>query len=64
MTFRKPVRCIAALGLCALMAACGADGEPVKPTANLDLGVSSSGVSAGASVGMRQGPVAINVSIF
>lgn len=58
------IRSLACFGLCAALAACGADGEPVRPTANLGIGVSSSGVSAGASVGVRQGPVAINVSVF
>lgn len=45
-----------ALLTCLLIAGCGADGEPVQPTANLGVGVSSSGVHAGASVGMRRGP--------
>jgi hypothetical protein len=58
------IRLISAFALGALLAACGADGEPIQPTANLGVGVSSSGVSAGASVGVRRGPVAINVSVF
>lgn len=47
-----------ALALAALIAlgACGADGEPVQPTANLGVSVSNSGVNAGASVGVRKGP--------
>lgn len=41
---------------CLALAACGADGEPVQPTANVGVGVSSSGVHAGGSVGVRKGP--------
>lgn len=53
---------IAALLLSALaLAACGADGEPVKPTANVNVGVGSSGVHTGASVGVRKGPWNISV---
>lgn len=42
--------------VCLAVAACGADGEPVQPTANVGVGVSSSGVHAGATVGVRKGP--------
>lgn len=41
---------------CLALAGCGADGEPVQPTANVGVGVSSSGVHTGASVGVRKGP--------
>lgn len=41
--------------ICLALAGCGADGEPVRPSANLDVGVSSSGVHTGASVGLRKG---------
>lgn len=57
-------RMIFAVSMCAALAACGADGEPVKPTVGVGVTVSGSGVNAGASVGVRQGPVAINVNIF
>ncbi|THH36049.1 hypothetical protein E4Z66_13370 [Aliishimia ponticola] len=45
-----------ALATVSLIAACGADGDPVKPTANLNVGVSTGGVHAGGSVGVRKGP--------
>jgi hypothetical protein len=35
---------------------CGADGEPVQPTASVGVGVSTSGVHGGGSVGVRKGP--------
>ena len=46
------------------MAGCGADGEPVQPTANLDVGVSSSGVHGGASVGVRKGPWTVTLGQY
>ena len=58
------IRLSIAMALLGWLAACGADGEPVQPTANLGIGISSSGVSAGGTVGVRQGPVAINVNVF
>ena len=56
-------RILAALALVAL-AACGADGEPVQPTANLGINVGTSGVSTSASVGVSTGPVTVNVGLF
>ena len=58
------MRKIAAFGLVVLLASCGADGEPVEPSANVGVSVGTSGVNAGASVGVRKGPVSINVSVF
>ena len=46
------------------LAACGADGEPVKPTANLNVGVGSNGVSTGASIGLRKGPLGISLGQY
>ena len=43
----------------AALAACGADGEPVQPSANLNIGISNSGIHTGASVGLRKGPLGI-----
>ena len=41
------------------LAACGADGEPVQPTASINVG--SGGVSAG--VGVSKGPIAISIGL-
>ncbi|MEL0438190.1 hypothetical protein [Phycobacter sp. K97] len=38
------------------LAACGVDGEPVRPALNAGVSVSSSGVHAGGSVGVQKGP--------
>ncbi|MEM6759249.1 MAG: hypothetical protein AAF601_07190 [Pseudomonadota bacterium] len=57
------IRALALLALLAL-AACGADGEPIEPDASVAIGISSSGLSAGASVGVARGPLRIGVSLF
>lgn len=49
-------RLVLALGAALLLAACGVDGEPVRPSANVGVGVSNSGVHAGGSVGLHKGP--------
>ena len=46
-----------------ILAACGADGEPIQPTANIGIGIGSGGAHVGARVGVRQGPVAISVGL-
>ncbi|WP_192965547.1 hypothetical protein [Phycobacter azelaicus] len=38
------------------LAACGVDGEPVRPALNAGVSVSNSGVHAGGSVGVQKGP--------
>ncbi len=43
----------------ASLAACGVDGEPVRPALNAGMSVSSSGVHAGGSVGVQKGPLNI-----
>lgn len=40
----------------ATLAACGVDGEPVRPALNAGVSVSDSGVRAGGSVGVQKGP--------
>ena len=57
-------RLILAMTMLAALGACGADGEPVEPTANVGISVSNSGVHTGASVGVRKGPVSINWNVF
>lgn len=54
MTYFRKI--LVALGMLVVVGACGADGEPVQPTANLGIGVSSSGVHASGSVGVQKGP--------
>ncbi|MGV6840057.1 MAG: hypothetical protein ACWA40_07665 [Planktomarina sp.] len=49
--------------LCSLIAlgACGADGPPLVPTANLGIKIGPNGVSPSASVGASAGPVTVSV---
>ena len=44
-------------------AACGANGEPERPTMNAGVTVSSGGVSPSVSVGTKLGPVRVNVGL-
>ena len=54
-------RILATLAALSLLAACGADGEPAQPTANIGVGVSTSGAYASTSVGVRKGPWNISI---
>lgn len=57
-------RLLVVLGLMFGLASCGADGEPIKPTTRIGVGVTNSGVSANGSVGLDAGPVKVNVGLF
>ncbi|MEO0487186.1 MAG: hypothetical protein AAF092_14875 [Pseudomonadota bacterium] len=54
------MRWIALLSLIAV-AACGAEGEPVKPFATAGVSIGTGGVSVGGSTGVRAGPVTVSV---
>ena len=45
------------------LAACGADGAPFVPTANLGLNIGPNGVSPGARVGASNGTVSVGVGL-
>ncbi|MFD2740382.1 hypothetical protein ACFSUD_12415 [Sulfitobacter aestuarii] len=45
------------------LAACGVDGEPVRPTGAAQVTISSGGVSAATRVGLRQGPVSLSLGL-
>ncbi|WP_342068958.1 hypothetical protein [Yoonia algicola] len=47
----------------AAVAACGADGPPMTPSANVGLNVGSNGVSTGASLGASNGTFSIGVGL-
>lgn len=47
----------------ALLAGCGADGEPVTPTGAVSVGVGSGGVTTSATAGVRSGNVSVRVGI-
>ncbi|WP_171100915.1 MULTISPECIES: argininosuccinate lyase [unclassified Ruegeria] len=46
---------------CAVLAGCGADGEPLQPTMNASVGVGSSGTYVAAGVGATRGPISLFV---
>lgn len=50
------------LGVAAL-ASCGANGAPMRPSANVGLNVGTGGVSTNASVGASNGTVSIGVGL-
>jgi len=50
-------------GILVVLTACGVDGEPVQPTANVGVSVGTSGVHTAASVGVRKGPLAISLGL-
>ena len=45
------------------LAACGADGAPMRPSANLGLSLGSGGVNTNASVGASNGTVSVGVGL-
>ena len=53
------------LALCALvvLAACGADGEPFRPTASGGVTIGTTGISTTANVGATNGTVSIGLSL-
>ena len=57
------IRVITFIALAAL-AACGADGEPVKPNVNAGVNISPNGVTAGVNTGARKGPLSVNWSLL
>ncbi len=57
------MRVLLALGMVVAVASCGAQSEPIRPTANLGLSIDSSGVNPTASVGARSGPLSIGLDL-
>lgn len=54
---------IASMMIVAVLAGCGADGAPVRPTANLGLSLGPAGITPTASVGGTSGPVTVSVDL-
>lgn len=52
---------LALIVLTGALAGCGADGAPMRPSANVGLSVGSGGVSPSASVGATNGSVSVGV---
>ena len=55
--------CTAALLALLTLAACGADGEPITPSMNTNIGVGANGVSTSTSVNVRKGPISFGVGL-
>ena len=55
----KPALVIAFLAL----AACGADGEPIRPEARSTVTLSNDGIGVSTGVRVRRGPVAVGVTL-
>ncbi|WP_299403394.1 hypothetical protein [uncultured Roseobacter sp.] len=53
------MRLLAPLMICGLLAACGADGEPVTPSVNGGVTINQNGIYPRASVGVGKGPLSI-----
>ncbi len=52
-------RVFALIGVTLGLAACGVDGEPVQPTLNANVGVSSGGAHVNGGVGLHKGPLSV-----
>ena len=46
-----------------VLTGCGADGEPVQPTAKTNLRITPNGVSVGTNVRVARGPFGVNVGL-
>ncbi len=46
-----------------LVAGCGVDGAPLRPSLNAGLSLGASGLAPSASVGVRKGPVSLGVAL-
>ncbi len=47
----------------AVLAGCGADGEPIQPTMSASVGVGSSGTYGGVGVGVRRGGLGVYLGL-
>ncbi|WP_341368157.1 hypothetical protein [Yoonia sp. BS5-3] len=45
------------------LAACGADGDPLQPNANVGLSIGAGGISPNASVGASNGNVSLGLNL-
>ena len=49
------------LGAVLLLAACGADGEPVQPTATANVTLNQNGIGLGTNLRLGKGPFSVNL---
>ena len=55
------MRVVLILSVGLLVGACGADGEPIQPTAKTNVSVTPNGVRLGTNVRLGKGPFSINL---
>jgi len=49
------------IGVLAVLAGCGANGDPLRPTASTSLSVGTNGVSAGTNLGLSNGTFSLGI---
>lgn len=59
----RPALIAALLGLPVLLAACGAEAPPVRPTASAGVSIGSGGVAAGGRIGASNGIVSVGIGV-
>lgn len=59
----KLTRAMALLLGLSVLAACGADGEPIQPSLNAGIGISPSGISPRLGIGLGKGPLSIGLNL-
>ncbi len=57
------MRKLAALLALSILGACGADGEPVQPSAGANVTLGSDGAHVGGTVSVRKGPLSVGLSL-
>ena len=55
----KRIALAALMGLA--LVGCGADGEPITPTANANVSVGTSGITTGVNLGLKKGKWNLNL---
>ncbi len=51
------------VGLIGFLAACGAEGDPLRPTANLGLNIGPNGVTPSMGLGAQNSNVRLNIGL-
>ncbi len=56
-------KAIIGLGVVVMLASCGAQNDPIRPTANLGLSIGSGGVTPSANVSAQSGPLTVSLGL-
>ena len=57
------MRPLLALAVLSLLAACGADGPPIRPTANIGAAIGPDGITPYASAGVTNGFLSLGLNL-